>query len=282
MAEQPSIVQRARGWLAHILAQPNESMQKTLFVAISLCLVCSILVSATAVVLKPLQVANQRLDRKRNILEAAELLPSKQGLETLFEQRIETRLVELATGKYVEALDPKTYDQREAARDPARSEPVPPEQDIAGIKRRAEYAPVYLVTRDGRTDKIILPVHGYGLWSTMYGYLALEADGETISGITFYDHAETPGLGGEIDNPKWQAKWAGKELFGPQGEPLFQVVKGTVAPAAKQAEHKVDGLAGATLTSNGVTRMIRYWVGAQGFGPFLDKFQQAQGSAHHG
>ncbi len=279
MAENTDPTANTESWLKRMLSLPNESIPKTLFVAISLCLVCSVMVSATAVVLRPLQEANQRLDRKRNILAAAEVFVDKAHIEAAFAQ-IETRFVDLATGEYVTDIDPAGYEQRAAARDPERSIEVAKARDIAGINRRAKIVPVYLVKNQRAKDIIILPVRGYGLWSTMYGYLALEADANTIAGIKFYDHAETPGLGGEIDNPDWQEDWKGKALFDAQGQLALRVVKGTVDPQAKTAKYQVDGLAGATLTSNGVTNMIRYWVGADGFGPYLDRLRQARGSQH--
>ena len=117
-------------------------------------------------------------------------------------------------------------------------------------------------------------MHGKGLWSTMYGYVALERDGSTVRGVTFYEHGETAGLGGEVSNPIWNAKWVGKETTGPEGEILFRVARGAVEPGSPGEEHAVDGLSGATLTSNGVTYLIKYWLGEQGFGPFLERFRE--------
>ena len=85
----------------------------------------------------------------------------------------------------------------------------------------------------------------------------------------FYEHAETPGLGGEVDNPLWKAKWIGKEIYNPQGEVAIQLLKGGVGPATSNAQYKVDSLAGATLTSRGVENLVHYWLGDNGFKPFL-------------
>ena len=128
-----------------------------------------------------------------------------------------------------------------------------------------------LLTKDdnGELSKIILPIHGYGLWSTLYGFLALEPDVNTIAGLGFYEHAETPGLGGEVDNPKWKGIWPGKKLFDEDGELAISVIKGTVDSGAAGAQHKVDGLAGATLTTNGLHNLVRFWMGENGFGPYL-------------
>jgi Na+-transporting NADH:ubiquinone oxidoreductase subunit C len=126
-------------------------------------------------------------------------------------------------------------------------------------------------------SRVVLPVHGYGLWSTMYGFLALEADLDTVSGLRFFEHAETPGLGGEVDNPRWQAQWSGKRLFDEAGEFALQVLKGRVPEGAPDAQHKVDGLSGATITTRGVDNLVRFWVGEQAYGPFLARLRQEIG-----
>ena len=161
------------------------------------------------------------------------------------------------------------YDQRKASADPMMSVELPGGQDIAGISRRANMAPVYLLTEGDTIKQVVLPVHGYGLWSTLYGFLSLEGDFNTITGLRFYEHAETPGLGGEVDNPKWRAKWDGKKVFDEEGNVEIRVVRGYVDEKTANAEHKVDGLSGATLTSNGVTNLLQYWLGDHGFGPYL-------------
>lgn len=243
--------------------------------ALAVCLVCSIVVASAAVYLKPLQVANARIDKRRNLLEVVELYRPGMDVNAVYGERIEPRVVNLETGEYAEDLDPAAYDQREAARDPARSREIPRQQDIAGIKRRADYAEVYLAREpDGELAAVILPVHGYGLWSTMYGFLALAPDGNTVIGLKFYQHGETPGLGGEVENPKWRALWDGKKVYGGDGEVRLRVIKGAAGPDTAGWEHKVDGLSGATLTSRGVSHMIEYWLGENGFKPFLERIRR--------
>ncbi len=124
-------------------------------------------------------------------------------------------------------------------------------------------------------SKVIIPVHGNGLWSMMYAFVAVETDGNTVSGITYYEQGETPGLGGEVENPSWRAQWVGKKqcsvgkkLSDENHKPAIKVVKGG-APAG--SEHGVDGLSGATLTGNGVQGTFDFWLGDMGFGPFLAK-----------
>lgn len=256
------------------MSSSNDSIKKTLTVALLLCIVCSVIVSGAAVMFKAQQQENKDLDRKSNILAAAGLLEPGKSVDELYEQ-ITPRVVNLNTGEYTEKMNAETYNQLKAAKDPEMSKALSNSEDIAGIKRREQFATVYLVEKDGQLDRIILPVRGYGLWSTLHGFLALEADANTVVGLGFYQHAETPGLGGEVDNPKWKALWPGKKIFeGDSMNPVIEVVKGSVDAGTPNAEHKVDGLSGATLTSRGVSNLVNYWVGNEGFGPYLSKIRK--------
>lgn len=243
------------------------------------CAFCSVLVAGAAVVLRSPQEINKLLDRKRNILMAAGLLTEGKSVDELF-ANIDAKVVDLATGEYATGIDPQTYDQRQAAKDPTQSVEIPPEKDLAGNKRRTTLAPVYLVRGSEEVQKIILPVHGKGLWSTLYGFLALDAkDLSTIRALVFYEHAETPGLGGEVDNPNWRAQWNGKEAFDEQGSIRIEVIKGKVDPGRPEAKYQVDGISGASITTRGVKNMLRYWLGEDGFGPYLAKLK-ARGERH--
>jgi len=266
--------QKRTGWIGSLLALPNDSTVKTLVVALLLCLVCSVLISTAAVSLKPLQITNRDLDRKKIILEVTKLMRAGTSLDELFKQ-VEPKVVDLETGEYVDSINPNQYDQRKAAKDPLESVAIPRDRDVAHIKRRAKYATVYLYKENDKVKYFVLPIHGYGLWSTLYGFLVLEGDANTVFGLQYYEHAETPGLGGEVDNPKWREKWHGKLVYDSQGAPQIKLVKGAVTPDDPKAQFHVDGLAGATLTANGVTNMMRYWLGQDGFGPYLQKFQSA-------
>jgi Na+-transporting NADH:ubiquinone oxidoreductase subunit C len=267
----------AGGW--NLLAMSNDNPRKILGVAILLCLVCAVLVAGASVLLKPLQERNKALAIKQEIVAVAGLATPGADAEQLFRERIETHVVDLDTGEYAAGVDPATFDPRAAARDPVTSRVLPRVVDIAGIKRRASLAPVYLVRDDGQLSTIVLPVHGYGLWSTMYGFIALAGDARTIKGITFYEHAETPGLGDTIEQPEWQAQFRGKLAYDTQGDVAIRVIKGQVDPGSPQARYEVDGIAGATLTSNGVTNLLRFWLGDQGFGPYLERLRARGDSA---
>ncbi|MDO6452105.1 Na(+)-translocating NADH-quinone reductase subunit C [Neptunomonas phycophila] len=254
----------------------KDSIGRTILVTVLLCVVCSVVVSAAAVLLKPQQVANKELDRKTNILAAAGLLDPSKSVDELFSQ-ITTKIVDIETGKFSDAVDAETYDARKASKDPEMSRALSREEDIASIKREARYQTVYLVEKEGQLDSIILPVHGYGLWSTLYGFLALEGDLNTVVGLGFYSHAETPGLGGEVDNPQWKALWPGKKIY-EEGSwsPEIRLIKGNVDPTSSSAPYQIDGLSGATLTSNGVTHLVQFWMGENGYAPFLKNLKAGE------
>lgn len=257
------------------MSRTDNSIANVITVAFLVCLFCGLFVSAAAVMLRPLQEENRLQFRQVNILRAAGIYEPRMNVQAAFE-RIERRFVELETGEYVEM--PDDYDPIAAARDPDMSETLA--TDPARIRRLVDVNEVYrLYDEDGELQRIIVPVHGYGLWSTMYGFLALAADGNTVTGVSFYDHGETPGLGGEIENPRWQQEWEGKRVYDEDGNVAFQVVKGAVDPDHPEAQHRVDGIAGATLTMNGVTTMVRFWLGEQGFGPYLERVRGESAAA---
>ncbi|MDX1633371.1 MAG: Na(+)-translocating NADH-quinone reductase subunit C [Marinobacter sp.] len=266
------------------MSKPKETVSRTIMVALALCIVCSVVVSAAAVMLRPIQITNQSLDIKSNILAAAGMLEpgmSPQEIEQTF-QEFDVRLVNLDTGEYVDpdevgASDVMSYDQYRAAANPELSINLPAAEDPAGIKRRPNVTKIYLLREDGELKRVVLPIHGYGLWSTLYGFVSLEGDLNTIEGIGFYDHAETPGLGGEVDNPRWKSQWVGKQLYDEEiGDPQIRLVKGGVSADAQDREHKVDGLSGATLTSRGVENLVNYWMGERGFATYLKKLRQGE------
>lgn len=270
------------------MASNNDSIQKTLLVAILLCLVCSIIVAGAAVGLKDRQIENKQLDKNKNILAAAGLLVEGKSIKEQFKQ-ITTRIVNLETSTYATdaelaeikaaGYNPKAFDQRKSSKDPAFSDKLDADKDIASIKRLENFAAIYTVEKDGKVETMVLPVHGYGLWSTLYGFVALEGDLETIVGLGFYSHAETPGLGGEVDNPSWKAKWVGKKLYNAKGELAIKVIKGKSAPGDLNS---VDGLSGATLTSRGVSNLVQFWLGDDAFGDFLQKARKQLSTANAG
>ena len=270
----------------------TESNKQTLIVATCLCLVCSVMVSTAAVVLRPAQQIQKLLDIQKNILKVAGIYDKTLKVDSQFKV-VEPVLIELA-GKRPRITDPseeginlKTYDPRKAAKKEHDSIEVNPPGALPQIARREIYTIAYEIRKeDGNLDQVILPIYGKGLWSTLYGFIAVDADGQTIRGITFYEHGETPGLGGEVDNPVWKAVWTGKSAFAASDiaaasfdhlpTPTVKVAKGEVTANTPQAEFKVDGLSGATITSNGVTSFVRYWLGPDAFGSYLQQIRSEQ------
>ena len=255
----------------------RDSVKQTFIVASCLCLVCSVLVSTAAVVLRPTQQENKTLDIQKNILTVAGVLDENKSVAAQF-AAVESQLIWLKEGTVVteedakhEKLDLRTYDARKASKLPEFSDPVEPAGSLPQIARRERFAYVYLLKKDdGSLDQIILPIYGKGLWSTLYGFLSVDADTKTVRGITFYEHGETPGLGGEVDNPDWKALWNGKQAYGEDGTtPAIAVAKGA------SGDHQIDALSGATITSNGVTSLVQYWLGPDGFGPYLARVRSA-------
>jgi len=212
----------------------RDSISNTLFVAIGLSLICSVLVASAAIVLKPVQLKNQEEYRQRIILEVAGLMVPGGNIAELF-ATVQPDTVEIASGESVE---------------------------------------IYLARENGELAQIILPISGPGLWSTMRGYLSLAPDGNTVKGIRFYEHGETPGLGDQIDKADWRELWVGKRLYGDDNVPRIEVIRGFVQREGNpNVMYQIDGLSGATLTGNGVTKLVRHWTGPEGFGPYLETYQ---------
>ncbi len=256
----------------------TDTTRYTFIFATIVCVVCALLVAVSAVGFREKQETNALLYRQKNVLLAAGLLkpeedPPARELLKIFDENIRVRLVDLATGELVPAgkLDPKTYDQKKARNDPVQSRAVP--ANSAGVARLPTYGAVYFVMKNDAARLVVLPIEGVGMWGTLYGFLALEPDGNTVRGLTYYDQKETPGLGGEIGNPKWQAVWNGRRIYNENWEPQLVVIKGKAGSPDKDPL-RVDGLSGATITSNGVSRLTAFWMGNDGWGRFLKRFRE--------
>jgi len=245
----------------------NESISKTIGVAFCVCLICSLVVSFSAVSLRDLQNENKLNDKRIKILQAADIYNPDEEIKDQF-LKLETKFVNFETGKLMDTymdFSLEEYDPILATRDSNLSSKVPTSEDIAVIKNRENIGKIFILRNDDYSiNKLILPIRGYGLWGTLYGYISIENDFNTIAGIEFYDHKETPGLGAEVDNPKWKNLWPGKEIY-QNGEVSLSVIKGKVDNNDKDAQYEIDGLSGATITSRGVTNMIAYWFGESGY-----------------
>ncbi|MDE2667420.1 MAG: Na(+)-translocating NADH-quinone reductase subunit C [Acidobacteriota bacterium] len=259
----------------------QHSVGYTILFAGLICVACAVLVSSSAVSLSEMQQANAALDKRKNVLLAAGLARPTERLDAAQVQErfrvVKPVVVDLQSGEEVPDIDPSAFDQRKARNDPDSSREAPPND--SSISRLPNHAVVYQVLNDsGELQMVVLPIEGYGLWSTLYGFLSLDADTRTVRGLTYYQHGETPGLGGEVDNPRWKARWPGRLAFDGAGQTVIEVIKGQAGPP-EEDPHRVDGLAGATITSRGVTNMLRFWLGENGFGPFLKRLRDTRKSS---
>ena len=255
----------------------NDSPKKALLMIFVTALACSILVSVAAITLRPIQLKHKLLDRARNVIQLTGLVSadehdglSDEELLTLYGQ-LDKRVVNIDEQTFAPDINPETFDQRKAANDAERSVDISAEYDIASLGRRSRYAMVYIVWQEDQLERIILPMHGQGMWSTIYGYIALGSDLNTIEGVSFYEQAETPGLGDQILRPEWQEQWRGRKLLDTTGDVRFRIAPGSVKSGSSAADHEVDALSGATVTANGVSDLVGYWFGDHGFQPFLQQ-----------
>jgi len=266
----------------------RDSVGNIFRVSALLCLVCSLIVSTAAVSLKGMQQANKRVEKQKNVLLAAGLLEGEAGADKvaeIFKSRVKPQLVDLETGQPVKEGEtvegdvtvPEGYDQRSAERKEDLTMKVSEEARREfgyPIPREVRFAQVFLITAEGsdKVEQIVLPIRGKGLWSTMYGFLALRFNPDetdpskryVINGITYYEQGETPGLGGEVENPKWKSQWEGKVAYDSEWDPQISVDKGG------SGDSHIDALAGATITSNGVQSMVNFWLSQYGFKKYLE------------
>jgi len=270
----------------------KNSPLNVIILAVVLCVVCSLVVSTAAVGLKSLQDRNVALDLKANLLQVTgfEDLGSADEINKLFGERFEIEIIDLETGKpsvkeAMQALNEagkkmsseqetlEKYSQVWASKSKKESvsDQLSKAEDTIQIKYREKFSHVFIMkSESGEVQKYVFPVRGYGLWSMMKGFLAVEPDLQTIAGLTFYAHAETPGLGGEIKSAKFKAQWPGKHIYGDEGKVRVQVVK-----AAPDDQYSIDALTGATITSKGVSNMMKFWMGDEGFGPYIKTKKEA-------
>ena len=259
---------------------PGESIKKTIVVALAVCIVCSLLVSTAEVTLREFRYKNKKLDRIRNILKAAELPESRDDAVRVYEERVRPVLVDLRSGKpvprseFTDVLNIDSFDIRKLADDSEYGRSIPEGRDIAGLGRVPAYMPIYFILEGEEIRSIVFPVYGHGIWSTMYGFIALDRDLKTVRGFTIYEHGETPGLGGEVDNPRWKRSWKGKQAFDGEGNLRISVVKGAVDSSRPDAPYHIEGLSGATLTTHGVDGMVRFWLGENGYRTLIEGLRE--------
>ena len=250
----------------------KDSALNIAFIGIGLCLLCSAIISLIAIQLRSVQNENVVKDMQKKIVSSAGLQLEYGSVENAM-MNIKTIVVDLDQGKIVD-INPNSYELSKELREEGKYKFLSAENDIASIKKREKYSKVFIEYKDDKINTLILPVRGYGLWGILYGYLAIKSDFNTVAGLEFYEHKETPGLGAEIDNPKWKALWQGKKIYQENGEVSLKVIKGNVLASSDNVNYEVDGLSGATLTCNGVTNLIAYWMGSDGFLNFINNLRE--------
>ena len=252
---------------------PTSPARILLFATI-VCAICAVAVSSVAVLLQPRIAENRQLDREKKVLIAAGLIlsddqPSGKTVRDMFRTRVTTQQIEFETGTVSTPLDGDGNVAPVTRAAPANA---------AGLVEIPVQSLFYTVTPPDQQPVVVFPVEGKGLWSTMRGFLALDARTlNTVIGLEFYEHAETPGLGGEIDNPRWKALWKDRLAFDAEGRAMLHVAKRRVGPASEYP-HGVDAIAGATITGRGVTELLKFWLGPDGYGPLLARLRQEGGS----
>ena len=224
-------------------------------------IVCSVLLAGAATFLKPRQNENKTLDKKKNILISVGIQPAqgdnftRTEINDTYAKKIKEVVIDLK-GNVVEGKKPSDLDPR----------------------KDTDMLPVYENVEGDEISAYVLPVSGKGLWSTINGYLALASDGETVKGITFYSHGETPGLGGEIDKKWFTDNFIGKKITDEEGNIVsIDVVKGKVDPNSENAIHQVDGISGATLTARGIAVFLK--ADLHTYEPFLKTIMKSKGGA---
>ncbi|WOT03840.1 Na(+)-translocating NADH-quinone reductase subunit C [Shewanella youngdeokensis] len=252
----------------------KDSFIGTMIFTVTLCLLCSFMITGTAELLKERKLVKKRDELKRNVLIAAAVDIADKDFSEIFKQKVKPLLITLDTGAEAPQVNVLDFDERLAAIDPNTSRP--PKKDLAKIKSRAAQARVFKVFDDkGELASVVVPIYGKGLWSIIYGYIALQPDLNTIENVIFYEHGETPGIGDFLNDPQWTAQWHGKQLFNAKGKVAFKVVKGGAKPGDI---HGVDAVSGATMSGRGVQRAVKFWFGAEGFEMFFNNLKAAEGS----
>lgn len=258
----------------------KNSNISTMMTALVLCLFCSVMVSTAAISMKPKQLSNIELDRNKNILMVANMFdPAKNSpadAEAMF-KNVQIKLIDTKTGQFAtdEMLkadnisDVGAYDVVKASKDIGSRIDLG-DDDPAQVGGLPKYLKVYIINDEaGKLKNVVLPINGNGLWGQIYGFLTLKADINTIEGISFYQHKETPGLGALIETPKWRALWTDKKAY--DGDKIITGVVKSGSP--KPNPNYVDGITGATLTSAGVNNMIQFWLSDRAYKPFLDNLR---------
>ena len=212
---------------------------------LTITIICSLLLSLASEGLKERKNKNVEIDKKQNILSAIGVDVdnfSIPDIDEYFTNNIDTLIINL-DGDIIDNLSIKDLDDVENKQN----------GEIRYYYNNKEFLPLY---KEKKENVIIIPISGKGLWSSLFGYFVINATNfSTVRGITFYAHGETPGLGAEISTKWFQLNYIGKEIY--NGEELLSIKVAKAGMADKNNLYEVDGISGATITSNGVTVLLK-------------------------
>ncbi len=209
----------------------KNSKKNVIVFALLLSVICSLMITASVVGLKGFQTVNVELDKKINILKAADLIGNKKltkkQINELYADRIKAVSVD-DQGKILEKAGMNSLN-------------------------------LYFFQENNVIKGYILPINTRGLWGKIQGYLAFEKDGETISGFSVFNHSETPGLGGEIESNWFEKNFKGKKILNSQNKFVsVGIAKGKVQNLPRDLQNNyVDGISGATLTGKYLSEGIK-------------------------
>ncbi|MDF1855944.1 FMN-binding protein [Pseudooceanicola sp.] len=252
------------------LAQPNDNRGKTIFVAVLVAATCSAFVTGATVLLRPIQAANRAAETQLRLEALISAIPGMQELLAAdASAKLSTVVVDLDTGMAAREVTPATLDA--ALQEADNYRPLDAAADIAGIGTRPRYVQIYILRRDDQVQTAIFPVIGSGYNGPIEAMIALTGDMNTIAGLAVTQQSETPGLGARIEEPTWQAGFQGTVIRDPSGAMKFAVARG---PAV--SSYEVDGITGASRTGRGVTQMVRFWLGPDGYGPVIEAIRRQE------
>lgn len=251
------------------LALPIDSRPKTLLVAFLVSAICALLVTGATVYLRPIQAANRAAEQQMRLEALISAIPGMSEVLAAAEGgALSTVVVDLEKAAASE-IAPEGLPT--ALEDLGNWSALTTEQDLASIGTRPDLAQVFFLRSGDEISLVVLPVYGVGHGGVIEAMLALHGDMNTVAGLTVTNQVETPGLGARIEEPSWQASFAGKSLRDDSGTMRFAVARGHAT-----SEYEVDGITGATRTSNAIQRIVRFWMGPDGYGKLLDAIARGE------
>lgn len=251
------------------LALPIDSRPKTLLVAFLVSAICALAVTAATVALRPIQKANRAAEQQVRLEALISAIP---GMSELMAEAgggaLSTVVVDIDK---VASSEVAPEDLPAALEEADNWTVLSTEQDLASIGNRPNLAQVFFLRAGDEISLAVFPIYGVGHGGVIEAMIALRGDMNTIAGLTVTSQVETPGLGARIEEPIWQAGFAGKSLRDDGGAMRFSVARGHAT-----SEFEVDGITGATRTSNAIQRIVRFWMGPDGYGPLLDAISRGE------